>query len=592
MAKRVAILVVVALTIASMALAQSSTGSSQPQQSGGTTTTSTTGSQQSGSSTQPTTSGDVETRPATTTVNGDTGLWFVPTGEILPAKKWSLSVYRVNFDRDQGFTDVSDWPLTFAFGAGDRAEIFGAWTLVRRVDRDVRPLFVSTESGAGGLVNEAPFIRQGWSDNQLGDLWLGAKINLTSQWRQQPAAFAVRGMLKVPTAKTEDEGVGSGKMDFAVDLIASKEVNERVEFSGFGGFIVRGDPDGIDLSNGLRWGFGVGVPSRKSLRFTAELHGESYLSDAVTIEGPLATPLLAEDGTAPPLVSDLKSPVNATFGLTWQGSNGVFVGGGINWNLHMNSRDTYFSGFEDRTGDQAGWQFRIGYHPGVRVYVPPPPPQPTPTPTPTPAAQHNLTVRAQCNPCTVEVGQVSTVTATAMDSIGCAVTYSWSAPTGTFSDRTNRQTPWTAPQQPGTVPVTVTVTCPQDGKTASDTVNIQVTARPVREFTFEDVHFDFDRYSLRPEATRALDEAIATMQANPDLNIEIEGHTCNIGTAEYNLALGERRATAVREYLASRGIGANRLRTVSYGEERPKHDNSREETRRLNRRAALVVNLR
>ena len=91
----------------------------------------------------------------------------------------------------------------------------------------------------------------------------------------------------------------------------------------------------------------------------------------------------------------------------------------------------------------------------------------------------------------------------------------------------------------------------------------------MREFTFEDVHFDFDRYSLRPEATRALDEAIATLQANPDLNIEIEGHTCNIGTAEYNLALGERRATAVRDYLTSRGIGANRLRTVSYGEERP-----------------------
>jgi len=535
-------------------------------------------------------SGDIETRPATTTVSGDTGLWFVPTGEVLPAKKWSLSAYRVNFDRDQGFTDISDWPVTFGFGAGDRAEIFGAWTLVRRIDRDVRPLFVSTNSVAGGLVNEYPFVRQGWSDNQLGDLWLGAKVNLTSQWRQQPAAFALRGMIKLPTAKDDAEGVGTGKMDFAFDGIVSKEVNQHVEVSGYGGVIFRGDPDGIDISNGLRWGVGVGVPSRKGLRFTGELHGERYLSDSVTIEA-LPTPLLATDGTAPPLVTDLNSPVNATLGVTWQGKNGVFAGAGINWNLHMDSRSDFFSSFENRTGDAAGWQFRIGYHPGVRVYVAPPPPTPTPTPAPTPAPQHNLTVRAQCNPCSVEVGQVSTLTATAMDSIGCAVTYSWSAPAGTFSDRTGRQTPWTAPQQPGTVPATVTVTCAQDGKTASDTVNVQVTARPVREFTFEDVHFDFDRYSLRPEATRALDEAIATLQANPDLNIEIEGHTCNIGTAEYNLALGERRATAVREYLSSRGIGANRLRTVSYGEERPKHDNSREETRRLNRRAALVVRI-
>jgi peptidoglycan-associated lipoprotein len=113
----------------------------------------------------------------------------------------------------------------------------------------------------------------------------------------------------------------------------------------------------------------------------------------------------------------------------------------------------------------------------------------------------------------------------------------------------------------------------------------------VKEYTFEDVHFDFDRYTLRPEAARVLDEAIKAMQANATLRIQVEGHTCSIGTAEYNLALGERRATAVRDYLTSRGISADRLTTVSYGEERPKHDNAREETRRLNRRAAMTVRL-
>jgi outer membrane protein OmpA-like peptidoglycan-associated protein len=82
------------------------------------------------------------------------------------------------------------------------------------------------------------------------------------------------------------------------------------------------------------------------------------------------------------------------------------------------------------------------------------------------------------------------------------------------------------------------------------------------------------------------------MREDATLRIEIEGHTCSIGTAEYNLALGDRRATSVKDYLTSRGVSADRLRTVSYGEERPKYDNSREETRRLNRRAALTVNLR
>ena len=142
--------------------------------------------------------------------------------------------------------------------------------------------------------------------------------------------------------------------------------------------------------------------------------------------------------------------------------------------------------------------------------------------------------------------------------------------------------------EPGPVPATVTV---DDGRggTASDTVTIQVIRPPVKEFVFEDVHFDFDRYTLRPEAARILDEAIKALAENPELRLEVEGHTCNIGTAEYNLALGERRATAVRDYLTGRGVGADRLRTVSYGEERPKHDNAREETRRLNRRAAMVV---
>ena len=144
--------------------------------------------------------------------------------------------------------------------------------------------------------------------------------------------------------------------------------------------------------------------------------------------------------------------------------------------------------------------------------------------------------------------------------------------------------------QPGPVQATCAVS---DGKggTASASVTIQVVQPVRKQITFEDVHFDFDRYSLRPEATRALDEAIKVLQENPDTRIEIEGHTCNIGTAEYNLSLGERRAAAVREYLAGRGIGANRLTTVSYGEERPKHDNAREETRRLNRRAALTVRI-
>ena len=129
------------------------------------------------------------------------------------------------------------------------------------------------------------------------------------------------------------------------------------------------------------------------------------------------------------------------------------------------------------------------------------------------------------------------------------------------------------------------------GHEATAQTTCTVNAPAPKTYTFEDVHFDFDRYTLRPDALRILDEAVSAMQADSTLNLTIEGHTCSIGTNEYNMALGERRANAVRDYLVSRGISASRLRTVSFGEENPKYDNSREETRRLNRRAALVARL-
>jgi peptidoglycan-associated lipoprotein len=532
----------------------------------------------------PATPAAAETRPATTTFLGDTGLWYVPTAEILPRKKWSMSAYRVNFDDNQGFTDVSNWPVTFAYGISDRAELFGSWVLVNRIDRDIRPLYLASIPQAGGFVPQHPLASEGWSGNQLGDLWIGLKWNLASEYDQKPVAFALRPMIKLPTGD-KDGGAGTGKTDFVLDAVLSKELNQRVEVSGYGGFIVRGEPDAVETTNGFRWGIGAGMPSRKSLRLTAELDGEFYSNDSLSTK----TQLLASDGSFLPsgFTETVKSPVNFNLGLTWQHANGFFAGLGWTYRFTVDKRDEFLTPYTNGAGDRMDIVGRIGYHPGVRVYVAPPPPPPPPPPAAAPA-NRPPTVRASCNPCTVEVGKTSTVSAVGQDPDGDALTYTWSAPAGSLTNRSGQQTPWTAPMVEGPVPVTVTVS---DGKggTASDVVTIQVIKPAVKEITFEDVHFDFDRYSLRPEAVRALDEAIRSLQENANLRIEIEGHTCNIGTAEYNLALGERRANAVREYLTSRGVSADRLRTVSYGEERPKFDNAREETRRLNRRAALVV---
>ncbi len=551
----------------------------------------TTTSVQSPPGTQTSSSGaPQETRPATPTFFGDTGLWFVPTGEVLGHSKWSVSGYRRGTNYIQGFSNVSDVAGTFAVGIKDRTEIFGSFLVDTRIDRDLRPLFIDNRD-VGGIVDRAPRVHQGWTGDNVGDFYLGAKFNLWSEFRQQPAALAFRGMVKLPTGDS-DVGVSTGKADFRFDFIGSKELRQRVELSGMAGYEIRGEPDGFDIPGGaFRWGVGAGFPSRSPLRATLELVGAVPNNDVATIGSGL---VVGEDGSIPPAISATQSLTQANVGLTWQHRSGFFVGGGLAWNVPMKDRQDFLTDDPDqKSTDFVDWQIRIGYHPGVRVYVPPPPPPPPPpAPAPAPAPPQNRppVVKAQCDPCTVEVGRTSTVTANASDPDGDTLMYRWTTPQGTLASPAERQSLWTAPQQEGTVPVTVTVT---DGKggTASDTVNIQVIRPPVKTYTFEDVHFDFDRYTLRPEATRVLDEAVAAMKQDATLRLQLEGHTCNIGTAEYNLALGDRRANAVRDYLVNRGVAAGRLSTVSYGEERPKYDNAREETRRLNRRAALVVNL-
>jgi peptidoglycan-associated lipoprotein len=104
------------------------------------------------------------------------------------------------------------------------------------------------------------------------------------------------------------------------------------------------------------------------------------------------------------------------------------------------------------------------------------------------------------------------------------------------------------------------------------------------------VFFDFDSYSLRPDARATLEKEAQWMQQNPRVTVTIEGHADERGTREYNLALGERRANSVRDYLVALGVDPNRIKTVSYGKERPVDPRSTEEAWAKNRRGVMVVN--
>jgi peptidoglycan-associated lipoprotein len=114
---------------------------------------------------------------------------------------------------------------------------------------------------------------------------------------------------------------------------------------------------------------------------------------------------------------------------------------------------------------------------------------------------------------------------------------------------------------------------------------------PVRS-ALRDVNFEFDRYDLTPEARAILEDVARALKGNPQFTVQIEGHADERGTPEYNLALGERRAQAAKDYLVSLGVEANRIETVSYGEERPLDTTHNELAWALNRRAHFVVRTR
>ena len=114
---------------------------------------------------------------------------------------------------------------------------------------------------------------------------------------------------------------------------------------------------------------------------------------------------------------------------------------------------------------------------------------------------------------------------------------------------------------------------------------------PAQTLEFEDVFFNRDGSTLRPEAVVILNAAVKTLLTIPTININIEGHTCDLGSDEYNIALANRRAETVKDYFVNRGVSTSRLRTASYGEENPEHANVHEQARQLNRRVALVIML-
>ena len=301
-----------------------------------------------------------DARPATTTFLGDTGIWFVPTAEVLPAGAWSASGYRRGTNYIQGYTSVADLAGSFAIGIADRIEVFGAVLANTRLDRDLEPVFVN-DPAYGGFIDRYPRVTSAAPVDAIGDSFAGAKINLLSQQRGYAGALAVRAVLKLPTGD-DRLGAGTGRTDASLEAIGSREFAARVEVATLLGYTFQGQPAGFTIPSGaFTWGAAAVYPSRGAFRVFAEASGAVPSSDVAS----RSVPLVGVDGSTAPSSVQTEDLTRLTTGLTWQTRGGLFIGAGVSWTGPHQER-VESSQTNHTFGDYRDWQIRIGFHPGVR----------------------------------------------------------------------------------------------------------------------------------------------------------------------------------------------------------------------------------
>jgi peptidoglycan-associated lipoprotein len=203
---------------------------------------------------------------------------------------------------------------------------------------------------------------------------------------------------------------------------------------------------------------------------------------------------------------------------------------------------------------------------GCQHKVTPPPPPPPPPPAPA-----RPTVTLQASPTSINKGESSTLSWNSTDATQLSIAPGVGAVTAQGSTRVTPS---------DTTTYTITATGP--GGSASASASVSVTQPPpppppppqvdLNELFLKEVrdaYFDYNKADIRPDARDALSKTADFLKNYPQIKATIEGHCDERGSTEYNLGLGDRRAAAVKSYLVSLGISADRLNTVSYGKEKP-----------------------
>ena len=213
--------------------------------------------------------------------------------------------------------------------------------------------------------------------------------------------------------------------------------------------------------------------------------------------------------------------------------------------------------------------------------VPPPPPPPPPPPAPT--------ASISVNPNSIQAGQsasltwqTSNATDVSIDGIGAVQPNGSQSVSPTDSTTYHLTAKGSGGTQEATARLTVAAAAPPPPPTAS------VTDEDLFSQSVKDVYFDYDKADIRGDQQSSVQSDAQFLNQHANFNFTVEGHCDERGSTEYNLALGDQRASAVKNALTASGISANRIKTISYGKEKPFCTESNEACWQQNRRGHLV----
>ncbi len=419
----------------------------------------------------------------------------------------------------------------------NRFFIGGNYGLSDRLEINLNLSYNRVKKGAEGINTEYPFAKS-WQTG-AGYASLGAKYNFVNTGK---TGFGILGYVELPLSG-KSRGVTTSKSVIGADLLFSHKIG-KTTFSANAGYQINESPDEIDLPDAFKYAIGLSNEILTNFELITQFTGKAYVDSKI----------------------DQSNPINVILGVKYEKPECFGVSVAYKKNITFDNRD-----LEDTHGAVGSIWFYTGKK------TPPPPPPVTKI--------ISVAIKGDREVKTGEVRSYQSVIAP--EDATKPVTYNW-----TVSENGAIQSGQGSP--------TISVKWTKKGEgmlkvkavNKSSAVEAQfgvVVTDPVLP-PKEEFFFALDSYDLSTATIADLKAAVEYFTVHPSEMIEIQGHTCSIATSEYNLALGAQRAEAIKKFLVDNDISPDRIKTISYGEEKPVYDNSAELTRKKNRRVLIPRN--